>query len=243
MQANTFMVLPSYVKAVGELPAKDRGELWRAIIEYATQGVQPALRLASQRAIFAAIKPSLDYNMSRRKPQNAGETQTSREQNVGRMQAECRQKDGTPSKEIRNKKEEEEEKEKNIKEKETRQDVIPMPARAPVEEKPVRAWFDRLWAIFPKKTARYPAEAALAEHAWEITEADVSRMEAMIKKAAASQDWTKEGGRYCPRMDRWLSSKPWLDGDAAVPSQQQGRALSPQEKAAIEELMREGGST
>ena len=101
MQAGAIMILPSYVEAVGELPAKERGEMWRAIIEYATQGAHPALKTPTQRAVFAAIKPSLDYNAGRRK------MPTSCRQNADIMQASCGQDDGTPSKEMKKRRKEE----------------------------------------------------------------------------------------------------------------------------------------
>lgn len=246
MQAGAVMILPSYVEAVDELPAKERGELWRAIIEYATKCVQPDLKKSAHRAIFAAIKPSLDYNASRRK------MPTSCTQDADIMHASCRQDAGTPSIEKKKRRNKEKsttpptppvgEGEVRSRPEGTTQEA-PEPLQPCVDqralEKPVKAWFDRLWAIYPKKAARYPAEATLAEHAWALTEADIIRMEGMIQRSAASQDWTKEGGRYCPRMDRWLASKPWLDGDADAAPAQQTRRLSPQERAAIAELMGE----
>ena len=248
MQAGAIMILPSYVEAVGELPAKERGEMWRAIIEYATQGAHPALKTPTQRAVFAAIKPSLDYNAGRRK------MPTSCRQNADIMQASCGQDDGTPSKEMKKRRKEEMSStpptppvgDGGVR---SRPERTPQAAPEPLQpcvdqralERPVKAWFDRLWAIYPKKQACYPAQAALAAMAWELTEADIDRMEAMIRTNAASAEWTKEGGRYVPRLDRWLASKPWLDGDPGAAKPAQTRRLSPQERAAIDELM--GGET
>ena len=252
-QANSVIILPSYVEAVDELPERERGEMWRAIIEYAAHGRRPDLKTAGQRAIFAAIKPSMDYNADRRRRrtrQDVGLPLDDLRRAVGLptvddSQAKGGSLAGTASKEMR-------------KEKietgstppfpptgaEAERDGMPETAADPLQtapEKPIKAWFDRLWAIYPKKQACYPAQAALAAMAWELTEADIDRMEAMIRTNAASAEWTKEGGRYVPRMDRWLASKPWMDGDPGAAQQAQTRRLSPQERAAINELM--GGET
>lgn len=252
-QANSVIILPSYVEAVDELPAKERGEMWRAIIEYAAHGRRPDLKTTGQRAIFAAIKPSMDYNADRRRRrarQDGGLSLDDLRRTIGLPMVDDSQAVGRPSAGTAS--------EETGKEKvetgntppyppagaEAERDDMPETAADPLQqapEKPVKAWFDRLWAIYPKKQACYPAQAALAAMAWELTEADVDRMEAMIRTNAASAEWTKEGGRYVPRMDRWLASKPWLDGDPGAAQQAQTHRLSPQERAAIDELM--GGET
>lgn len=259
---NSFIVLPSYVEAISELPAKDRGELWRALIEYAVLGTAPTLKSAAHRALFAALKPSVDFNAERRekRSRSTNDTPTADQWRAnGEPMADQRQTNGepmadTPSKETGKRKEvKEEEKEitpKPPKEKApagSHQPAIVTPERVQealsqtIPEKPVAAWFERLWRIYPKQIGRYRAEAALREASWEISEADVERMEAMIRERAASTDWQKDGGKWVPRLDRWLADKPWLDDPSSTTTTKQARRLSPQERAAIDELM--GGET
>lgn len=248
--ANSFMILPSYVEAISELPAKDRGELWRAVIEYAALGTPPTLKSAAHRAIFAALKPSLDFAAGRKeKRQKTADGQPSVDQVSTKCQPSVDQEDAkfcTPSivkgkeKEETGKKEKEKEKEKPAAGGQRTAIVTPERVQEALSqtfpEKPVAAWFERLWRIFPKQIGRYRAEAALRELSWEISEADVERMEAMIRERAASADWQKDGGKWVPRLDRWLADKPWLDADRTTPKKP-ARQLTPEEREAIRELM------
>jgi predicted transcriptional regulator len=78
--------------------------------------------------------------------------------------------------------------------------------------------FSRLWQRHPKKVKRFLAQQALAEALSEAPDpaALADRIEHVHQAWCASPDWTKEAGRYAPRLDRWLRDRGWLDGEPAL---------------------------
>jgi predicted transcriptional regulator len=75
--------------------------------------------------------------------------------------------------------------------------------------------FERLWARHPRKTGRYLAEQALAEALAEAPDPTelADRIEQVHRAWCASEDWTKQNGRFAPQLHRWLLEKRWLDGE------------------------------
>jgi hypothetical protein len=79
-------------------------------------------------------------------------------------------------------------------------------ARAAELESWFAAWFDGLW---PNKIAR--------EEAWRVFNKLSPDRELMTQIAlkttewANSWDWTKQGGEFAPRADKWLRGKRWND--------------------------------
>ena len=88
--------------------------------------------------------------------------------------------------------------------------------------------FERIWRRHPKKIGRYPAERAWASAIMEAV--DRSALAVRIDKAheswCRSEAWTSDGGKFAPRLDRWLMDKGWLD-EAEPPGATTGVASIP----------------
>ena len=69
--------------------------------------------------------------------------------------------------------------------------------------------FNSLWNAYPKRKAKGRAEKAFLKA--DPDELLVARMEATIKKAKTSEDWTRENGKYIPLPATWLNDRRWED--------------------------------
>lgn len=63
---NSFVFYRSFLGAIREMEEADQLAMFRAICDYALDGEEPVLTSAIQRAVFAAIRPSIDTNNSKR---------------------------------------------------------------------------------------------------------------------------------------------------------------------------------
>jgi predicted transcriptional regulator len=83
--------------------------------------------------------------------------------------------------------------------------------------------FRRIWGRHPRKTGRYLAEQALSEALAEAP--DPSELAARIEEVhgawCASEDWTKQNGRFAPQLHRWLIERRWLDGEPQAPADEE----------------------
>jgi hypothetical protein len=66
--------------------------------------------------------------------------------------------------------------------------------------------FDRFWSIYPRKVGKEEARKA-----WMKAGVTFEQCEATIRTWAASEDWQKDGGRFCPHASTWLNQKRWSD--------------------------------
>ena len=62
----SFVFYRSFWDAIREMEEADQLAMFRAICEYALDGKVPALTCAIHRAVFAAVRPSIDTNNARR---------------------------------------------------------------------------------------------------------------------------------------------------------------------------------
>lgn len=69
--------------------------------------------------------------------------------------------------------------------------------------------FDEFWRVYPKKEAKQAARQA-----WKAQSAARSTAEiiADVSRRAASEDWTKQGGKYVPYAATYLNQRRWEDG-------------------------------
>lgn len=77
-------------------------------------------------------------------------------------------------------------------------------------------WFDRFWALYPKKRNK-PA----ALRAWRTinpTAALCMTMSRALKRQMRSEEWTKDGGRYVPYPASWLNGHRWEDAVEDAPA-------------------------
>lgn len=63
---NSFVFYRSFLGAIREMEEDDQLAMFRAICDYALDGEEPVLTSAIQRAVFAAIRPSIDTNNAKR---------------------------------------------------------------------------------------------------------------------------------------------------------------------------------
>lgn len=78
-----------------------------------------------------------------------------------------------------------------------------------LREKELRVWFDAWFAEYPNKVA--PGAAWKAFLTVAPDRALMTRIAGATRLWAASWDWTKDGGRFVPRADKWLSDERWND--------------------------------
>ena len=92
--------------------------------------------------------------------------------------------------------------------------------------------FERWWAVYPKKVGKEAARKAFAK-----VKVDAETLIAAVVKQKASEQWTKEGGRYIPNPATWLNQGRWEDElapakteTAPPPKQNTGRNTPPSAK-------------
>lgn len=93
--------------------------------------------------------------------------------------------------------------------------------RKKAQDKPsVPTWkperFAAFWAAYPNGKAKKRAAVA-----WDKLKPDDALLRQMglgLKRALASADWQKDGGRYIPMASTWLNGRRWEDEDKPAPS-------------------------
>ena len=113
------------------------------------------------------------------------------------------------------------------------------PQEKPIAEITRELWagFERCWAIYPRKWAK---EAAMAAWAELNPSADMQdRIYDAIKRMARSEEWTKEGGKYVPRFDRWLRESRWTDEPMDKPQRSVADDLTPEQRERLRKRMAE----
>lgn len=73
--------------------------------------------------------------------------------------------------------------------------------------------FEAFWAAYPRKVAKDDAAKAFAKRKPDA--ALVDKMVAALQAQAASELWTKDGGRFVPYPATWLNRGQWMDEGAA----------------------------
>lgn len=90
--------------------------------------------------------------------------------------------------------------------------------------------FDRFWKAYPKRVAK-----GAAIKAWKANGCDaiVDTIVRKVKKYAKTDDWTKEGRKFCPYPASWLNDKRWNDDDPADPLAHLRRKVTAEEARAL----------
>lgn len=83
------------------------------------------------------------------------------------------------------------------------------PPDKPKEPSAIERRFIEFWAAYPKKVAKGAAFKAWKrlKPSQELTE----KMIAAIQRQKASDQWTREGGRFIPNPATWLNAERWED--------------------------------
>lgn len=86
------------------------------------------------------------------------------------------------------------------------------------------ALFDTFWAAWPKKVGEPTARVCFQRLF--VTAELLRKMLAKVQLLKQTSAWKKEGGRYIPFAEKWLTREGWND---PIPEESEGRK-SPQEK-------------
>lgn len=239
-----FYVLPSYYAALSLLPVKDRGEVWAAMMDYAFAGVAPELP-ARLLPYWLLIQPSIDAAAKRKQRRDNGRTMVEQwsnnvqpmvdqcTHNVTPMDEQCRDI-GRPScaREIQD---QEREREREQDEGTGTRTGEPTAYPLPTFSNEHSARFEKVWAAYPKKTGRYQAQ-----HVWTLMVVDDALTDKIITSIRAHQalpSWQEDNGRYIPALSKFLHDGLYEDQLDTPVNTSTTRTLSPQERAAIRELM------
>lgn len=227
-----FFVLASYYAAVQSLPARDRGAMWSALMDYAFTGIEPQKLKSSLAACFALMRPTVDAAKKRkaRRSNNAQPTAddmpddmpTLDEQwtNNGQPMYEQWSTSYTHENQIKDEGQGTRDKGQGIKDKgQGMKDTLspyplsaeerdPAPLRSPATSDSELDWMS-FWEIYPRKEAMYSVREAWDELApdFELAQRIIRR----VYRLADSEEWTRDGGRWVPRGDKWLRERRWLD--------------------------------
>ncbi len=97
--------------------------------------------------------------------------------------------------------------------------------------------FVAFWEAWPKKVSKVDARKAWAA-AWrkrKIGPDNLPAVLAAVRRGAASDGWTKDGGQFCPYPAKWIRGEQWADEvrGAAPALPLQPRPLSRPESVAV----------
>lgn len=84
--------------------------------------------------------------------------------------------------------------------------------------------FDRFWEIYPKRTAKLAARKA-----WDQLKPGPELVEDIldgVMRAADTEEWVKQQGRYVPYAGTWLRGQRWLD-EYGTQARASGREYEP----------------
>jgi hypothetical protein len=73
---------------------------------------------------------------------------------------------------------------------------------------PANQDFERFWAAYPAHRRKRED----AERAWYLVNGNRPKLEvllAALERDKASEDWTRQKGRYIPSAERWLTDRQW----------------------------------
>lgn len=72
--------------------------------------------------------------------------------------------------------------------------------------------FEKFWAEYPRKDSKVQAEKAFAKIS--PNEQLLAQILAGVKRAATSEQWRKDEGRFIPYASTWLNGRRWEDAGA-----------------------------
>jgi DNA replication protein DnaC len=81
-------------------------------------------------------------------------------------------------------------------------------------------FFDQFWSAYPKKKAKQDALKAWKKITPIPDQTFLDTILAALKAAKASEEWTKDGGKFIPYPATWLNGRRWEDeipSSAGVP--------------------------
>lgn len=93
---------------------------------------------------------------------------------------------------------------------ESKKTTLPPPAAPPIEfsENDAGHWANRWYDRHPKKrdlVLVFPVVARMIQRG-----VDMQAVDAAHEALCQSPDWTKQGGRFCPKLAEWLEDRGWM---------------------------------
>ena len=80
-----------------------------------------------------------------------------------------------------------------------------------VEPKQDSSEFDLFWNAYPRHVGKQKAKQA-----WDKAKVTFAEVEKQIAAWSKSEQWTKDGGKFCPHPATWLHQRRWEDDAPAV---------------------------
>lgn len=74
--------------------------------------------------------------------------------------------------------------------------------------------FEKFWTMYPRKDSKVQAEKAFAKLS--PTEQLLAEILAGVGRAATSEQWRKDEGKYIPYASTWLNQRRWEDGGTSM---------------------------
>jgi hypothetical protein len=74
--------------------------------------------------------------------------------------------------------------------------------------------FDKFWAAYPRKDSKVQAEKAFSKIA--TNEQILTEILAGVERAATSEQWCKDEGKFIPYASTWLNQRRWEDAGTRI---------------------------
>ena len=222
----TFTFWRSFRDAIREMPESEQLPLYRAIADFGLDGVEPTDLQAFGRAVWNAIFPTLrkGWNLavagSKGGTNGRGVSRNAGNQNAAKINSKTKAKQKQIKSNIEHRTENWELGTEN-REQAGEEESSPTPprARATRDAAAVEALnqaFTAFWQAYPRKVGKKAARKAFDAAAKRKALPALPDLLAALDRDAASDQWTKDGGRYIPHPATWINGERWADetGDA-----------------------------
>lgn len=174
----------SFLDVIEPLEDAEIGRLFRMMMAYAESGIEPEAFEGNERFLWPAARQQIDLTAERNEILRQNGMKGGRPKNQTEPN-ETKPNQTEPNESCKEKKR----KEKERKEKD-------------------HSLFDRFWAEWPKKVKKPEALRA-----WEKVPGDDIAAKIMegLRRWKASDQWTRDGGRFIPNPATWLNNRQWED--------------------------------
>lgn len=185
-------VFTDFIDDLEEYGDAERGRLFSAMLEYARSGTEPGFR-GNERFIWKSVKASID------RERDTYERMAERARNVALTRStSTRHRDDI----VRHRDDIVQENNDIVQDKEKK--YIP-----PISPKGDSEAFVAFWNAYPRHVAKENARKA-----WAKLKADDELLKTILgalEAQKASDQWTKDGGRFIPHPATWLNARRWED--------------------------------
>ena len=192
-----------FLPSLEPLSDAERGRLFTALLEYASQGTAPDLR-GNERYVWPQLKSQIDRDSKKYIEISRSRSEAGKRGRLAKA-GKGKQKKQMPAIAGKSCQEEDKEEEKE-KDEEEKKDTFPQPPRGAKE---CDKKFAEFWREYPRKVGK--SEAAKSFFKLHVTDDLLSTMISALQAQKANPDWLRENGRYIPYPSTWLNQKRWED--------------------------------